>query len=38
MKGDVMKWKGKKGERRRRNEKYLLNKTWNTVKVGYPHK
>ena len=38
MKGYVMKWKGKKGERRRRNEKYLLNKTWNTVKVGYPHK
>ena len=38
MKGAVTKWKGKKGERRRRNERVLLNQTWNTVKVGYPHK
>jgi len=37
MKGAVTKWKGKIGERRR-NERVLLNQTWNTVKVGYPHK
>ena len=37
MKGAVMKWKGKKGERRRRNERVLLNQTWNTVKVGGTH-
>ena len=38
MKGAAMKWKNKKGERRRRNERVLLNQTWKTVKVGYPHK
>ena len=44
MKGDGMGWKEKerkgrvkKGEGRRRNEKYLLNKTRNTVKAGYPN-
>ena len=36
MKGAAMKWKGKKGERRRRNERVLFNQTRNTVKVGYP--
>ena len=36
MKGAAMKWKGKKGERRRRNERVLFNQTRNTVKVGCP--